>query len=128
MAQFTKVNGDFLPVMHLDSPAYTNSGINAVTPNVAVQPQGPKLEFFTATANGALTGTQILAGVQTIQQLSTIYIYQYGNTANATFAFASYPVGAVNNTALATSLVTNAGWAAGATVTAGATFIAGSDN
>ena len=89
MAQFTRVNGDFLPVMHLDTPAYTNSGINAVTPNVAVQPQGPKLDFFTVTANGALTGNMILAGVQTIQQLSTIYIYQYGNTANATFAFLS---------------------------------------
>ena len=128
MAQFTKVNGDFLPVSHFDTPAYTNSGINAVTANVAVQPQGPKLEFFTATANGALTGSQILAGVQTIQQLSTIYIYQYGNATNNTFAFASYPVGAVNTTSLATSLVTNAGWAAGATVAAGATFLAGSDN
>ena len=128
MAQFTKVNGDFLPVMHLDTPAYTNSGINAVTPNVAVQPQGPKLDFFTVTANGALTGNMILAGVQTIQQLSTIYIYQYGNTANATFAFASYPAGAIaNTTALATSLVTNAGWAATPTVAAGASFTSGSD-
>ena len=74
MAQFTKVNGDYLPVINYDSGAYTNSGLNAVESAATVQPQGPKLAFFTATATGALTGAQVNTLVQTVQQLATVYI------------------------------------------------------
>ena len=119
MAQFTKVNGDFLPVLHLDYPAYTNSGINAVTPNVAVQPQGPKLDFYTATANGSVTGTQIQAAFQTIEQLSTVMLYQYGNASNNTLAVGIYPAGAWTASTLQTALL--------ATVAAGASFTAPTD-
>ncbi len=42
MAQFTRVNGDYLPLINYDAPDYTNSGVNAVTSGATVQPQGPK--------------------------------------------------------------------------------------
>lgn len=130
MAQFTKVNGDFLPVLHLDYPAYTNSGINAVTPNVAVQPQGPKLDFYTATANGSVTSTQIQAAFQTIEQLSTVMLYQYGNASNNTLAVGIYPAGAWTASTLQTALLSTtngASWPTGSTVAAGASFTAPTD-
>jgi len=95
MAQFTKVNGDFKPVLHMDSPAYTNTGINAVTSGATVQPQGPKLEYFTVTFTGTgTTGAQILAAINTIQQLATVYIYEFTTDTNDTLAVAMYPVAA----------------------------------
>ena len=90
MAQFTRVNGDFLPVINYDAPDYTNSGVNAVTSGATVQPQGPKLDFFTITFTGALTTTQLNVAVQTIQQLATIYMYEYTDDTNDTLAIAVY--------------------------------------
>lgn len=95
MAQFTKVNGDFKPVLHLDSASYTNTGINAVTSAATVQPQGPKLEFLTVTFTGTgTTGAQILATMNAIQQLATVYIYEFTTDTDDTLAIAMYPVGA----------------------------------
>jgi hypothetical protein len=124
MAQFTRVNGDSKPVFHLDTDSYTNTGVNAVTSAATVQPQGPKLDFFTATANGALTTTQVAAAIQTIQQLATIYIYEYTDASNDTLAFAVYPVGAWTTASLVTALEADPGpaWANAVTVTASATF------
>jgi hypothetical protein len=102
MAQFTKVNGDFLPVINFDSPAYTNSGANAVSSAATVQPQGPKLDFFTVTAasTGALTGTQVSLIIQATQQLATVYIYEFTTAGPDTLAMAVYPVGAWTATTL----------------------------
>lgn len=122
MAQFTRVNGDLQPVQWIDSPSYTNSGVNTATSGATVQPQGPKLDFFTATANGALSTTQLAAGIQAIQQLATIYIYEYTDAANDTLAFAVYPVGAWTAAGLVASLEADAGWANAVTVTTSATF------
>ena len=124
MAQFTRVNGDLKPVLHLDSASYTNTGVNTLTSAATVQPQGPKLDFFTATANGALTTTQVTAAVQSIQQLATIYIYEYTDTSNDTLAFAVYPVGAWTTAALVTALEDANGpaWANAVTVSSSATF------
>ena len=95
MAQFTRVNGDFKPVLHMDSAAYTNTGVNAVTSAATVQPQGPKLEYFTVTFDGTgTTGAQILAAINTIQQLATVYIYEFTTDTNDTLAVAMYPIGA----------------------------------
>ena len=94
MAQFTKVNGDLLPVLRLDATSYTNAGANAVTTAATVQPQGPKLDFFTVTADGAFTGTQVNLIIQATQQLATVYLYEYTNTSNDTVAMAVYPVAA----------------------------------
>lgn len=124
MAQFTRVNGDLKPVLWLDQPDYTNSGVNAVSSALTVQPQGPKLDFFTATANGALTTTQVNSAVQAIQQLATIYIYEYTDAANDTLAFAVYPTGAWTTAGLVAALENANGpaWANAVTVSAQATF------
>ena len=119
MAQFTRTNGDYLPVINYDSPAYTNSGVNAVTSAATVQPQGPKLDFFTITFDGALTTTQLNVAIQTIQQLATIYIYEYTDDTNDTLAVAVYPVAAWTTTSLDTALTAAV---EGCTVTATATF------
>jgi predicted transcriptional regulator len=100
MAQFTRVNGDYQPVQNYDSFNYTNNGVNAVTDGATVQPQGPKLDFFTITFTGAVTTTQFNTAIQTIQQLATIYMYEYTDTTNDTLALAVYPVGAWTTTSL----------------------------
>ena len=125
MAQFTKVNGDFLPVLNLDTFAYTNSGANAVSSANTVQPQGPKLQYFTITATGALSGAQVNIITQTVQSLATIYIYEYTDTTNDTFAFASYPAAAWTTTTLDTAInaaLTSAGLANTTSSAATATF------
>ena len=127
MAQFTKTNGDLLPVLHLDSPAYTNSGANAVTSGASVQPQGPKLDFFTVTASGssALTGTQVSLIITATQQLATVYIYEFTTAGPDTLAMAVYPSGAWSTSTLNAAIIAEltAGGVANTTVTtATATF------
>ena len=125
MAQFTKSNGDLLPVLNLDYPAYTNTGANAVSTANSVQPQGPKLDFFTITATGALTGTQVNLIIQATQQLATVYIYEYTDTTNDTVAMAVYPVGAWTTTTLDAAVeaaLTAGGLSNTVTTTATATF------
>ena len=127
MASFTKVNGDLLPVINFDSPAYTNSGANAVSTANTVQPQGPKLDYFTVTASGssALTGTQVSLIIQTTQQLATVYIYEFTTAGPDTLAMAVYPTAAWTTTTLNAAVVAalTAGGAANTTVTtATATF------
>lgn len=125
MAQFTKSNGDLLPVLNLDYPAYTNTGANAVSTGNTVQPQGPKLDFFTITATGALTGTQVNLIIQATQQLATVYIYEYTDTSNDTVAMAVYPTGAWTTATLDTAVeaaLTAGGVSNTVTTTATATF------
>ena len=96
MAQFTRQNGDYYPVMNYDQPDYTNPGVNAVESGFTVQPQGPKLQYFTVAITGAnpASGAQINAVVHTIQQLATDYIYEYTTATNSTLAVGMYPVDA----------------------------------
>ena len=127
MAQFTKTNGDFLPVINFDSPAYTNSGANAVSSAATVQPQGPKLDYFTVTAasSGAFTGTQVSLIIQATQQLATVYIYEFTTAGPDTLAMAVYPVAAWTTATLNAAVIAalTAGGAANTTVTtATATF------
>ena len=127
MSQFTKVNGDYLPLINYDSPAYTNSGLNAVTSAATVQPQGPKLDFFTVTAasSGALTGTQVNLIVQSTQQLATVYLYEFTTAGPDTLATAVYPVGAWTTATLQTAVrasLTAGGAANAVVVSASATF------
>ena len=115
MAQFTRVNGDFLPVINYDAPDYTNSGVNAVTSAATVQPQGPKLDFFTITlATVATSGTVLKAAIDAIQQLATVYIYEVTDASTDTLAIAVYPTGAWTTGTLDT--------ATGGTTANGATF------
>lgn len=126
MAQFTRVSGDFQPVMNYDSPEYENAGVNAVVSGATVQPQGPKLEYYTVTFTGSgTTGAQILAAINTIQQLSTVYIYEFTTDTNDTLAVAAYPVGAwgdvtADGTGLDAALTAAVGEAV--VITASATF------
>jgi hypothetical protein len=122
MAQFTRVSGDSKPVFHLDVSSYTNTGVNTVTSGTPVQPQGPKLDFFTFTATGALTGAEVAQGIQSIQQLATIYIYEYTDAAADTLAVALYPVGAYTAASLETQLLALGGGFAGGAVADGAEF------
>jgi hypothetical protein len=122
MAQFTRVNGDFQQVMNYDAPAYTNEGsTSAIDSAVTVQPQGPKLEFFTITGNGSQVVDNINAVFQTVQQLATVYIYEYTNATDDTLAIAVYPAGAWTTTTLNNALA-NAWTSANTTTTATATF------
>ena len=121
MAQFTRVNGDFKPVLHLDSAAYTNTGVNAVTSAATVQPQGPKLDFFTIQLADVAANTTIASQVvQTIQQLATIYIFEFTDTTTDTLAVALYPTGAYTTVSLAADI--DAATGGTSTVTASATF------
>jgi hypothetical protein len=79
MAQFTKVHGDFKQLMNYDAPTYTVGSLNAITSAVTVQPQGPKLDFFTITGNGTQVLDNIATVFQTVQQLATVHIYEYTN-------------------------------------------------
>lgn len=120
MAQFTKVNGDFLPLINYDTGSYTNSGVNAVESGVTVQPQGPKLDFFTITFTGTgTTGAQVLATFQTIEQLATIHMYEFTTASDDTLAVAVYPVGAWTTATLDTALTAAV---EAVTVAASATF------
>lgn len=122
MAQFARVNGDLKPVLWLDQPDYTNTGVNAVSSALTVQPQGPKLDFFTFTAAGALTAAEVTQAVQSIQQLATVYIYEYTDASSDTLAMALYPTGAYTAAALQTQLQALGGGFASGTVAATATF------
>lgn len=120
MAQFTRTHGDYQPVSVYDAFGYTVGAVNAVTSAATVQPQGPKLDFFTVTATGAFSTAQVNTIVQTIQQLATVYLYEYTDASNDTFAVAVYPVGAWDTTGIDAALVL-AG-ISGTTTTATATF------
>ena len=110
MASFTKVNGDFLPVINFDSPAYTNSGANAVSSAATVQPQGPKLDFFrfvaanTMNTQGEVNG--FVANVlQALQQTTTVAMYQVDGVA---LSVGIYDTGSFANTTVALAAVTPA--------------------
>lgn len=123
MAQFTRAHGDFQPVMNYDAGTYTVGSIDAITSAVTVQPQGPKLEFFTITGNGTQVLTNISTVIQTVQELATIHMYEYNNnsTDDDSIAIAVYPVGAWTTTTLDNEL-SNAWSSANVTVTYTATF------
>ena len=115
MAFTTRTHGDFQPVMNYDAAGYTVGAVNAVTSAAPVQPQGPKLDFFTiALADLATDGTVLLNCINAIQQLATIYIYEVTNTGTDTIAVAVYPTGAWTTATLDT--------ATGGTTSVGAAF------
>lgn len=95
MAYFNKVHGDFQPVMNMDAREYTTGALNDITSGATVNVMGPKMDFATITFTGTGTsGAQILAAVNTIQQLATVYMYEFTSTTNDTLAIAFYPTGA----------------------------------
>jgi hypothetical protein len=110
MAIFTKTNGTTQPVFAFD----VANGSIAGTANVAAQGPvnlaGPGLDFFTLTANAALTNAGNVNGylnnvLQAIQQTGTVAIYQAGATAG-TISIAIYPRGAYTTATLVTAAQT----------------------
>ena len=84
------------------------NGPIAQTANIATQgpfnPAGPKLDFYTFTANASLATQGGVNGfvanvLQAIQQTTTVAIAQV--TTGTTIAVATYPTGAFGNVALA---------------------------
>lgn len=120
MASISRASGDLKGVAVFDVPTYTNTGVDAVQTGVTVQPQGPKLDFFTVTATGALSGSQVATVIQTVTQLATIHMYKYTDAANDTVAMAVYPVAAWSAAGIDAALA-SAG-IGGTTTTAVATF------
>jgi len=119
MASFPRTNGDLLPVLRLDATGYTNSGANALTSGSTVQPQGPKLDFFTVTLANIAANTTIAAqAIQAIQQDATIAIYEFTDTGTDTLALALYPTGAYTTATLATAVDTATGGTSSVAATA----------
>ena len=113
MAYYTPANGDAQPVFALD----TRNGpiaASAATTGVPVQPQGPKLDFFSVTANTSVVTQEgvyeyVANVIQAIQQTSTVAMYQVDG---AQISFAVYPTGAFANAAvfLAAANITYTGY------------------
>ena len=110
MASFTKVNGTTQPVFALD----VANGSIAGTANVAAQGpvmlSGPQLQFFSLTANAALTNAGNVNGylnnvLQAVPQNGTIAFYQAGATAG-TINLAIYRSGAYTTATLVASAQT----------------------
>ena len=103
MAYITIVSGGAQPVFATD----VLNGTVAQSANVAAQGpvnfQGPKLDFFSLTANsslgvaGAGNANGYISNVLTaIQQTSTVAMYQVDPAAPAVLNLALYPVGGVS--------------------------------
>ena len=128
MAGFTKIGSNFKPVVNMDIGQNTDSAtLNQVTSAATVQPQGPKLDFATITFTGSsTTGAQVKAAIDTIQQLATVYMYEFTTDTNDTLAVAFYPikawgdVTATGGTTLDAQLTTACG--ENVSITASATF------
>ena len=112
MAYITIVNGGSQPVFATD----VLNGSIAQTANIAAQgpfnPAGPKLDFFSVTANASLASqggvNQYVANVlQAVQQTSTVALFQVGPNP-AVMSFGVFPVGAFANTAQFVSTVQTA--------------------
>ena len=104
MAQFTKTNGTTQPVFALDVANGSISGTANVAAQGPVMLSGPQLQFFTLTANAALTNAGNVNGylnnvLQAVQQTSTIAFYQAGATAGQ-INLAIYPAGAFTTATL----------------------------
>lgn len=119
--EFSKSHGDYKGVAVFDVPEYTVGALNAVTSGQTVQPQGPKLDFFTITANAGMTTTQLNTTIQTLQQLATVYLYKYTDATDDTLAVALYPTGAWAASDIDTAVTTATGHS-NITVSTSATF------
>lgn len=104
MATFTKTNGDVQPVFALDT-ANGKIAPTTATAGTPVNPQGPKLDFFTLTANATVAGEQgvseyVDAVLKAVQQTATIATYQVDA---AQISLAVYPTGAYTAATLLTA-------------------------
>jgi hypothetical protein len=112
MAYITPVNGDAQPVFATDvRNPIAASASTAATP---VNFQGPKLDFFSVTANTSVATQQgvqeyVANVIQAVQQTSTVAMYQVDGTL---ISFGVYPTGAFADAAafLAAANITFTGY------------------
>ena len=98
MAFITVVNGTTQPVFAIDV-ANGSVAASSTTTGVPVNLAGPKLDFFSATANANIAGEQgvqeyVANVINAIQQTSTVAFYQVNDTQ---LSFGIYPSGAFAN-------------------------------
>ena len=113
MAQFTKVNGTTQPVFALDVANGSISGTANIAAQGPVMVSGPKLDFFTLTANATLASGGNVNGyvnnvIQAVQSGAgitnggaggTVAFYQVG-PGTGTINLAIYPTGAYTTATL----------------------------
>jgi len=104
MASFTRSNGDVQPVMALDT-ANGKIAADTATAGTVVNPAGPKLDFFSLTANTTVAGEQgvgeyVDTVLKAVQQTATIAAYQVDATQ---ISVALYPAGAYTAATLLTA-------------------------
>jgi hypothetical protein len=110
MAGVTKTHSDLQPVFAFDQQNGPIAGATSLA-GQPVQPAGPKLDFFTLTANTSVnsagnTGGYLTSVVNAVQQMATIAMYQVDGT---NISLAIFPTGAYSTTTLlAAANVTNA--------------------
>ena len=98
MAYITPVNGDVQPVFAIDvqnGPVAASTSTSGTPVNLA----GPKLDFFSVTANTSVATQQgvqeyVANVIQAIQQTATVAMYQVDGTL---ISFGVYPTGAFAN-------------------------------
>ena len=112
MAFITVVSGGAQPVFATDvrNPVAAGASTAATPVNFA----GPKLDFFSVTANTTVAGQQdvneyVSNVIQSIQQTSTVAVYQVDGTQ---ISFGVFPTGAFANSAafLAAANITYTGF------------------
>ena len=99
MASITIVSGGAQPVFATDVRNPVAAG--ASTAGTPVNFAGPKLDFFSVTANTSVAGQQdvneyVSAVIQAVQQTSTVAVYQVDG---AQISFGVFPTGAFVNAA-----------------------------
>jgi hypothetical protein len=95
MAIFPKTKGTSQPVFALDTANGSIAGATSLA-GLPVQPQGPKLDFFSLTANASINTSGNTNGyvgnvISSIQQLATVAVYQVDGQQ---ISLAIYPTGA----------------------------------
>ena len=105
MAYITPVSPTAQPVFALDVRNGSIAGSANVAAQGPVQPQGPKLDFFSLTANASLASTAAANGylgnvLTAIQQNGTIAMYQVSVADPAVLNIAIYPTGAYTTATL----------------------------
>jgi len=118
MAGFTKTNGTTQPVFNMDTANGNIQGTANIAATGSVNFQGPKLDFFSLVANGALTTSANVNGyinnlMQAIQTKATVAMYQVSPAAPTVLNLAVYPTGAYSNVTLLATANTSATVASG---------------
>ena len=118
MAVFTQTNGTTQPVFNMDTANGNIAGTANIAATGSVNFQGPKLDFFSVVANGALTTSANVNGyinnlLQAIQTKGTVAMYQVSPAAPTILNLAIYPTCAYTTTTLLATANTSATVASG---------------